>query len=213
MLALASLYLLLRVFILSEYFDRAARLKKARIDRGFKTARLAAEYMGIPYGTYSGHENGSRGIKEPELLNYAKLFRVSPSWLAFGDQDTSLRVKISGVVTGTGTMDAGSLKKARMKEVTPPFAVPVGVTALSISTNEFAPHLRENDVVLVGARTSAASLLNQRVAISFKGAILVGTLLSSAKTNHFHIQLFNGQISLDIEPTWTAPIIGVLYRT
>ena len=110
-------------------------------------------------------------------------------------------------------MNAGSLKKARTKEVTPPFPVPVGVTALSISTNEFEPHLRENDVVLIGARTSAASLLNQRVAVSFNGATLVGTLLSSAKTGHYHIQLFNGQINLDIEPTSTAPIVGILYRT
>lgn len=197
---------------MSEYFDRAARLKRARIERGFKTARLAAEYIGIPYGTYSGHENGSRGIKDSELLNYAKTFRVDLSWLAFGDIEKSSRIKISGVVSSSGAMQNGSSKKHKAKEITPPFPVPVGVTALLISTNEFAPHLFENDIILIGARENATSLLNQRVALSVKGTTPIGTLLSAAKPNHFHIQLYNGQMTLDIAPTWTAPIIGILYQ-
>lgn len=41
--------------------------------------------LNIPYGTYSGHENGSRGIKDDDILRYARVFRVSPAWLAFGE--------------------------------------------------------------------------------------------------------------------------------
>jgi len=198
---------------LSDPFERAARLKKARQDRGFKTARLAAEYINIPYGTYSGHENGSRGIKDPELIHYAKIFRVSPSWLAFGEQQGTNTVRIVGVVSGSDTMEPGRLKKTKAREVTAPFPVPVGVTALHISTNDFAPHLHENDFILIGAKSEATPLLNHRVALSSRGTILIGILLSSAKSKHFHVQLFNGRTELDLSPDWVAPIIGILYRS
>ena len=198
---------------MSEYYDRAARLKKARIDRGFKTARLAAEYFGIPYGTYSGHENGSRGIKEPELLNYAKVFRVNLSWLAFGDLNKARPINISGVVGGPDAVSKDSLKRHLAKDITPPFPVPGGVTALLVVTDDCAPYLRENDIVLVGERTNTKDQLNQRVALSVEGITFIGTLLSAAKANHFHLQSFNGQVKLDIKPTWVAPIIGILHQT
>jgi hypothetical protein len=122
-------------------------------------------------------------------------------------------VKIVGVISGQDSMERGSLKKIKSREVTPPFSVPVGVTALHISTNEFAPHLHENDFILLGAKADAPSLLNQRVALSCKETIHIGTLLSSAKNKHYHIQLFNGRTALDLAPDWIAPIVGILYRS
>lgn len=60
------------------------RLKIARKRRGYASATKAAEAMGIPYGTYAGHENGSRGIKLPEIARYAAFFRIPIIWLQFG---------------------------------------------------------------------------------------------------------------------------------
>lgn len=65
----------------------AKRLKQAR-ERRFKTAVDAAEAMGVAYGTYSGHEKGSRGIKPESLKRYAKFFGVSARWLQFDDLET-----------------------------------------------------------------------------------------------------------------------------
>lgn len=59
------------------------RLRIAR-KRRFKTAREAAEALGVPYGTYTGHESGSRGFTE-DVERYAKAFRVRSAWLAFED--------------------------------------------------------------------------------------------------------------------------------
>lgn len=60
-----------------------ARLKKARLQAGFKTARAASESLGVPYSTYSQHENGTRGIvREADL--YARRFKVSLDWLLRG---------------------------------------------------------------------------------------------------------------------------------
>lgn len=60
------------------------RLKFAR-SRFFETAREAAEALGVKYGTYSGHENGLRGIKRDDVERYARRFRVPFAWLATGE--------------------------------------------------------------------------------------------------------------------------------
>ncbi|WP_017993903.1 LexA family transcriptional regulator [Rhizobium leguminosarum] len=56
------------------------RLKAARLAAGFKTAKAAAESLGVPYPTYSQHENGTRGIvREADL--YARRYKISLDWL------------------------------------------------------------------------------------------------------------------------------------
>lgn len=81
------------------------RLKIARKGAGFKTARAAAESLGVPYPTYSQHENGTRGItREADL--YARRFKVSLDWLLRG----------RGVApTGEGIPDEGGIPPVRSK--------------------------------------------------------------------------------------------------
>ena len=63
----------------------ADRLKIARREAGFSSARAAAIAMGISVGTYSGHENGNRGLSQDFAERYARRFGVRASWLMFGD--------------------------------------------------------------------------------------------------------------------------------
>ena len=64
--------------------ERNERLKQARKARGFRSSKDAAERLGVPYGTYAGHEAGTRGIKDDEIARYASAFKVSVPWLAYG---------------------------------------------------------------------------------------------------------------------------------
>lgn len=64
--------------------DYARRLEKARIERGFKTAKDAASYFGWSYDTYVQHENGTRGIGRA-ADRYSRAYRVSPGWLLTGE--------------------------------------------------------------------------------------------------------------------------------
>lgn len=57
------------------------RLRLARERAGYASAAAAAEALGIPYGTYSGHENGGRSPKPRAIARYAKFFKVSVAWL------------------------------------------------------------------------------------------------------------------------------------
>jgi SOS-response transcriptional repressor LexA len=64
--------------------DRAGRLKKARLNAGYDSARRAAEAMGVKYSTYAGHENGSREYGIDDAKRYARMFRVKWEWLMDG---------------------------------------------------------------------------------------------------------------------------------
>ena len=63
------------------------RLREARLRAGYKTAADAARRLNVPYGTYSGHENGNRGIKRDEYLRYARIFGVDVGWLLQGTEN------------------------------------------------------------------------------------------------------------------------------
>lgn len=71
------------------------RLRIAR-KRRYKTAREAADALGVPYGTYTGHEAGSRGFSE-DVERYAKAFRVRAAWLAF--EEGSMEIGKDDVVS------------------------------------------------------------------------------------------------------------------
>lgn len=62
------------------------RLRKAR-EKHFPSAAAAAMAMGIPVGTYAGHENGHRGFPKDRAPTYAKKFKVSEEWLLYGKGD------------------------------------------------------------------------------------------------------------------------------
>jgi len=73
----------------------AKRLERARIDRGFRTAKDAARFFDWKYETYIQHEQGIRGIPRA-AAKYAKAFRVSEAWLLTGEGPTGPFEKVSG---------------------------------------------------------------------------------------------------------------------
>lgn len=62
----------------------AARLVEARLlDGRYDSAYAAARAMGLPEGTYSGHENGNRGFDKDDALRYANFYKVNILWLLY----------------------------------------------------------------------------------------------------------------------------------
>lgn len=61
------------------------RLRAARKNAGFSSASEAATALGIPTGTYLGHENGSRGFDVESAKKYSRRFKVTLTWLLSGE--------------------------------------------------------------------------------------------------------------------------------
>lgn len=64
--------------------DLNERLIAARKHAGYDSATEAAEALGVPYGTYSGHENGASGFRADKGELYARRFKVRFEWLMRG---------------------------------------------------------------------------------------------------------------------------------
>lgn len=60
------------------------RLVAARRQAGYESAVEGAAAVGVPYGTYSGHENGSSGFRADKGELYARRFKVRFEWLMRG---------------------------------------------------------------------------------------------------------------------------------
>jgi DNA-binding XRE family transcriptional regulator len=61
------------------------RLKNARINAGFRTARAAAKRFGWNTSTYGAHENGQNGFAIETAAQYARAFGVRLQYLLFGE--------------------------------------------------------------------------------------------------------------------------------
>lgn len=66
--------------------EQAERLRQARQQRGFDSAKAAAERFGFNYNTYSQHERGVAGITRA-AATYARAYKVSEAWLLTGEGD------------------------------------------------------------------------------------------------------------------------------
>ncbi|WP_072276424.1 helix-turn-helix domain-containing protein, partial [Salmonella enterica] len=75
--------------------DQAKRLEKARVNRGFRTAKEAARFFGWTYETYTQQEQGIRGSSRA-AGRYAEAFRVGEGWLLTGEGTGGPPPKISG---------------------------------------------------------------------------------------------------------------------
>lgn len=63
---------------------QAARLKAARLGRGFPTAAAAVAKFGWKSSTYLAHENGQNGVPADAAVTYGQAFKVDPGWLLTG---------------------------------------------------------------------------------------------------------------------------------
>lgn len=72
----------------------AERLKRARADAGYHSAKDAALAMGISVATYIQHENGTRNFPADRAQRYARFFRTTPEWLLYG-RETGERLELA----------------------------------------------------------------------------------------------------------------------
>ncbi|KQT54592.1 hypothetical protein ASG43_03130 [Aureimonas sp. Leaf454] len=133
----------------------ADRLKEARAKRGFTSPREAARELGWNENTYKSHENAIRGIPLDELGKYAKAFRVSPEWLAFGRN--ALGVQGGSIAPIMGYIGAGAEITPEFEQVPPeglfevelPFPMPEDMIGFEIRGDSMLPRYDEDDVIIV----------------------------------------------------------------
>lgn len=185
--------------------DYAKRLEKARTDRGFTSARAAAEFFGWSYDTYAQHENGTRGITRA-AEKYAKAFRVSKAWLLTGEgQPGNRQVRLVGYVGAAQTVyqfddvDAGW--------VDAPPSGSDGVEAVEVKGGSMYPLMEDGAVLYYSKMLSPEEMINKRCIVKLEDErILVKTLKRGSEPGLFTLASFNAPDIEDVGVIWAAPI-------
>lgn len=128
--------------------DQARRLKEARENAGFPSAKSAAVRFGFNYNTYSQHERGLVGITRA-AKEYAKAFRVSEAWLLTGEGSSQ-----TSVVEIVGRLGAGAEVESEMEQggfgvVEIPFALPAEMVALEVYGDSMLPVYKNGHIIVV----------------------------------------------------------------
>src|SRR5262249_17486536 len=125
---------------------RGERLRAAR-ERIFKSARIAAKALGLPFATYWQHERaefpGGNDYGPNEAGFYAMRFRVTPEWLLTGRGvgieaiDTTVppdapKVPVVGYVGAGAQVHSYELPRGELDEVAAPKGAPRSTVAVEI---------------------------------------------------------------------------------
>lgn len=92
----------------------AARLRRARIYRGFETAKEFSDKHGIKQPTYVMHELGKRGLSRSVAANYARILKIRLNWLLEdeGEMVLSSTSSVDAPIMIIGAVQAGNWVEA-----------------------------------------------------------------------------------------------------
>lgn len=193
--------------------DRHGRLRLARERRGIKSAADAARLLGIPYGTYSGHENGGRGIKDEDVLRYAKAFRVSPGWLAYGEGELGRRaINVVGYV-GAGAEVHGvddHAKGAGLEEVEAPAGSGPDAVAVRVRGDSMFPVYHEGDLIIYDRIYSGQAIASiagaECVVRAADGRTFLKIVHKGSSPHTWTLLSHNAAPMADMVLDWAAPV-------
>lgn len=197
----------------------AHRLKNAREQRGYRTAKDAAEAMGVPVSTYSLHEAGGRGYGRDRAKEYASFFGVTPAWLLYGqggadEAGRPTTVPLVGYV-GKGSQ-AFFFAKEEAKRVHAPAMATETTRAIEVRTEDglgpsferWLAYYDEQDQGPVDPRHVGKLCI---VALP-DGRTLVRKVQASRAKGVFHLTSGLADPLFDQEVIWAAQITGMAPR-
>lgn len=161
--------------------EKHERLRKARIEAGFRYASDAANALGLVASTYRAHENGQNDFNLDEAQVYAKKFGVDALWLmgtelrsdnvsaatptfpevfdlpnaTIGDKITGVGRKIPVYGQAVGGVDGEFLMNGNIlyEVMAPPVLSHIsGAYAVSISGESMSPRYEDGEIAFVDPR-------------------------------------------------------------
>lgn len=190
--------------------DLAARLTAARKHAGFKTAKAAADALGVSYPTYAGHENGSSGFRAPTGEHYARRFRVNFEWLMSGRgpmvSTAERKVRLAGFVgagqevyqfdeDGAGWVDA------------PPGDNGTVTEAVEVRGDSMLPLYRDGALLYYSRQLPPDEMVGEMCVVRLEDErMLVKYVRRGSERGLFTLVSLNAPDIEDVALQWAAPI-------
>lgn len=192
---------------------KEGRLRYARSER-YGTAKEAAEAMGVPYGTYSGHEKGSRGYNDEDAVRYGKFFRKSPEWLLFGVGDNQVlsSIPLAGLVGLGERIHWYGDDHVPLTLVEIPYPLPKGCFALEARGNSQFPRVKDGELVVTRWHDGPVrDLLGVEAVLETKDSeYLLKTLRRGSEEDAYNLETHNGPTIENVEVKRAGRVMMIL---
>lgn len=197
---------------------KGKRLRWARSEAGFRSGRAAAMALDIPVATYNSHERagepGAREYDEEDAARYGRRFKVSPSWLLFGEgrATRSTAVDIVGFVGLGDEIRWGEEGDMSLGVIELPYPLPEGCFALESKGSSQYPRVQSGEVVI--ARWHEGSPIpyvgSEVVLQTTDGVYLLKTLKRHEGDCHFTIGSHNAPDREGVEVERVAEVMSIV---
>ena len=132
-------------------FEICERLKFARKDAGYRTAKIFAEKNHLKISTYTLHEAGTRSISFDLIELYSSLLKINPNWLLSGLGAKSINQKRNVPILDYSEIGAyptvANLKSRRWATSDIDFS-PLSL-ALVLSDDSMNPRFTEGTILII----------------------------------------------------------------
>lgn len=195
--------------------ERADRLKKARIDAGFKYASDFARVVIEESPTYRTYEDGTRAFSYDKAKKFGSRLGVSAEWIMTGKENKNdisfvpiVGRMIGGIITATHPLTGGSYNmqnklKGRAIAEAPPELNPFLLFAIEICDDFFAPIFIKKGAVVYYDRTPSPpeECIGSLCVIKIKNGDAIFDILQRGKSVGVFDTQYHGK---DIEIEWCA---------
>lgn len=195
--------------------ERAARLRKARLEFGLKTPSEAFQMFGERFNwsanTYKSNENGNAPFSFKRAKQYAKAFGVRPEWLY--DGIGPMRGEMVPIIGRVGADPSGVVLMALADNPWGLVPVPPGGTESAVALQvrgQSMPDVAPDGAIIYfedqRAKPSAEMLGEVVVVETDSDEVLVKRLRRGSKPNHFDLESLVGEPRRDVKLRWAARI-------
>lgn len=195
------------------FMEAKDRLTEARKKAGYGSASDAARAFGWAIPTYTGHENGSRGIRWEAAQAYGKAFRVSPLWImeGRGERDVTYpMVPLVGYV-GAGAevrLFDGDASTERIDEVEGPPTADEHIVAVIVRGDSMAPVFPDRSIIFYrNIPGPPDQVINQECIVRLAdGRTFVKILQRGSEHGLYNLFSYNAPLMVDLAVEWAVRV-------
>lgn len=193
------------------------RLKQARMRR-FPQQKEAANYLGVPIGTFGNHEASSRTPKSETVERYAKAFGVRAAWLSYeeGPMTDHSVVPLVGFISAGGAIDTSTeqVEPGVEFEAELYVNVPDAVQAYQVVGESMLPVFEPDTVIVCRAYDADPSKhIGRRVAVGLVGGErFIKVVHEGTVADRYNLESLNAGFAVlrNVEIAWVARIAAII---
>lgn len=195
--------------------ERADRLRRARIDAGYRGPADAAEAKGWNVNTYKSNENGNAPFSFKKAKDYAKAYGVRPEWLY--DGQGQMRAGLVPIIGSVGADPEGNVLLALGDHPRDLVPLPPGgsdsAVALRVRGHSMGTTAEDGALIYFENQQTPPTpdMLNHVVVVETDtDEVLVKRLLRGSKRGHYDLESINGPTRRNVRLRWAAQISAVI---